>query len=107
MSTALPEAAPIFVALGDQLRLQLVARLGADGPLSITRLTDDTGVTRQAITKHLRILAQAGLAHSSRHGRERTWQLDPRPLDDARHFLEDLSRQWDEALARLKVQVED
>jgi DNA-binding transcriptional ArsR family regulator len=103
---AVAEAAPVFAALGDELRLRLVARLGSDGPLSIVRLTAGTDVTRQGVTKHLQVLADAGLAHSFRRGRERLWQLDPRPLGEARAYLEDLSRQWDEALVRLKTSVE-
>jgi DNA-binding transcriptional ArsR family regulator len=106
MSAAPPEAAPVFAALGDEVRLRLVARLGTDGPLSIARLTADTELTRQGITKHLHVLAHAGLARSVRRGRERLWQLDRRPLDEAQVYLADLSRQWDEALARLKATVE-
>jgi DNA-binding transcriptional ArsR family regulator len=106
MSAAAPETAPIFAALGDDLRLRLVAHLSADGPLSIARLTVDTDVTRQAVTRHLEVLAEAGLARSVRRGRERVWQLDRRSFDEARRYLDDLSRQWDAALARLKTSVE-
>jgi DNA-binding transcriptional ArsR family regulator len=101
-----PDTAPVFAALGDEVRLHLVARLGTDGPLSIARLTAGTHVTRQGITKHLEVLADAGLAHSIRCGRERVWQLDRRPLDEARGYLDHLSQQWDDALARLKHSVE-
>ena len=73
------EAAPVFAALGDATRLRLVARLCGDGPLSIARLSDGTGVTRQAITKHLNALAAAGLARDTRSGRERIWELEPSP----------------------------
>ncbi len=102
-----PETAPVFAALGDAMRLRLVARLGSDGPLSIARLTAGTEVTRQGITKHLEVLADAGLAHSVRRGRERLWQLDRRPVDEARRYLDDLARQWDDALLRLKTTVEN
>src|SRR5262249_62292108 len=91
-------AAPVFAALGDQTRLRLVARLGAEGPLSITRLTAGTDVTRQAVTKHLRVLAGAGLARSVPQGRERVWQLRPEPLDEIRRSLDLISRRWDETL---------
>ena len=74
----LTEAAPVFAALGDATRLRLVARLCAGGPLSIARLSEGAGVTRQAITKHLHALADAGLARHSRRGRERIWELEPR-----------------------------
>jgi DNA-binding transcriptional ArsR family regulator len=99
--------APLFAALGDETRLRLLARLGSAGPQSIARLTEGTAVTRQGITKHLEVLAEVGLARSVRHGRERRWQLDPRPLSDAQRYLADLSGQWDEALARLKATVEE
>jgi DNA-binding transcriptional ArsR family regulator len=97
----------VFAALGDQTRLRLVGRLGAEGPLSIARLTDGTHVTRQAVTKHLRVLEGAGLARGIRQGREQLWQLDPRPLEEARRSLELVSKRWDEALARLKALVEE
>jgi DNA-binding transcriptional ArsR family regulator len=101
------EAAPLFAALGDPTRLKLVARLCADGPLSITRLSHGTDLTRQAITKHLRALAGAGLARDSRRGRERIWTLAPRRLDTARRCLEQISAQWDAALDRLQTLVEE
>ena len=100
------EAAPVFAALGDATRLRLVARLCGDGPLSITRLSEGAGVTRQAITKHLHALAGAGLVRDSRHGRERIWELEPRRLERARRSLEQISDQWDAAIGRLKAFVE-
>jgi len=101
------DAAPLFAALGDETRLALVDRLCANGPLSIVRLTTGSAVTRQAITKHLHILADAGLVHDSRRGRERIWELDTDRLDEARRHLDGIARQWDEALERLKMFVED
>ena len=98
---------PLFAALGDETRLALVDRLCAGGPLSITRLTAGTGITRQAVTKHLTVLADAGLAHDSRRGRERIWELDTARLDEARRYLDQIGRQWDEALERLRIFVED
>ena len=100
-------SAPVFAALGDETRLRLVARLGAEGPLSIARLTTGTEVTRQAVTKHLHVLAGAGLARGTRQGRERLWQLEPDALDEARRYLHFVSAQWDRALARLKAVVEE
>jgi len=100
-------SAPVFAALGDETRLRLVARLGTEGPLSIARLTSGTEVTRQAVTKHLHVLADAGLARGTRHGRERRWELEPEPLQEARRCLDLISAQWDEALARLKAAVEE
>lgn len=100
------DAAPLFAALGDGTRLELLCRLGEDGPLSITRLSSRSEVTRQAITKHLSVLSAAGLVRSSRQGRERVWELEPERLSDAHRYLDRISRQWDEALARLKAFVE-
>jgi DNA-binding transcriptional ArsR family regulator len=103
----LTRAAPAFAALGDQTRLRLVARLSAEGPLSITRLTAGTDVTRQAVTKHLEVLAGAGLARSVARGRERLWQLRPESLDEIRRSLDLISRRWDESLGLLKAAVEE
>ena len=102
-----PRQADLFAALGDPTRLRLVRRLSSEGPLSITRLTEGEEVTRQAVTKHLEVLAGAGLVRGARKGRERLWRIDPRPLDEARRFLDDVSRRWDDALARLKLLVEE
>jgi DNA-binding transcriptional ArsR family regulator len=100
------DAAPVFAALGDATRLRLVARLCVDGPLSIARLSEG-GVTRQAITKHLHALADAGLAQDSRRGRERIWELEPRRLEMARRCIEQIFHQWDAAISRLKAFVEE
>jgi DNA-binding transcriptional ArsR family regulator len=100
------ESAPVFAALGDPTRLQVVARLCAYGPLSITRLSGDMDDTRQAVTKHLAALAAAGLAHSRREGREQIWELETRRLAIARQTLEQISGQWDSAIARLRAFVE-
>jgi DNA-binding transcriptional ArsR family regulator len=75
--------------------------------MSITRLTEGSRVTRQAITKHLRVMEGAGLVHSRRHGRESVWQLDQQRLEDARRYLDQISAQWDSALARLREFVEE
>jgi len=106
MSPPAPEVAPVFAALGDETRLRLVTRLSAEGPLSIARLTAGGAITRQAVTKHLRVLAGAGLARSSQLGRERIWELEPLPLLSARECLDRVSAQWDEALSRLRMLVE-
>jgi DNA-binding transcriptional ArsR family regulator len=97
----------VFAALGDQTRLALVARLSSDGPLSITRLTAGSAVTRQAITKHLNVLATAGLVSDMRRGRERIWELEPEQMETARTYLEHVSKRWDRALDRLKQLVEE
>jgi DNA-binding transcriptional ArsR family regulator len=101
------EAVPVFAALGDATRLTLLRRLSVDGPLSITRLSEGTGVTRQAITKHLHTLGDAGLVRSARHGRERVWDLDLKRLEKAKQYLDQVAAQWDQAAGRLKAYVED
>lgn len=105
--SAVTTSAPVFAALGDETRLRLVARLSHDGPMSITSLTRGTGVTRQAITKHLRVMEGAGLVRSSRQGRESTWQLETQRLEEARRSLALISKQWDEVLSRLRRFVEN
>jgi DNA-binding transcriptional ArsR family regulator len=106
-AASLTQSAPVFAALGDQTRLRLVARLGSEGPLSVSRLTEGTDVTRQAVAKHLRVLADAGLARGVRRGRERLWQLEAARLEEARRSLERIAERWDEALLRLKAVVEE
>ena len=99
--------APLFAALGDETRLILLMKLGDGSLLSITRLTEGSRLTRQAITKHLRILEDAGVVRGVRRGRENLFQLEPNSLREARDALDSISRQWDHALARLKAFVED
>ena len=101
------ETAPVLAALGDATRLALLDRLSVAGPLSITRLTAGSHKTRQAITKHLHVLAGAGLVRDVRRGREHLWELDPVRVGRARRSLDQISRQWDEALGRLKSFVEE
>jgi DNA-binding transcriptional ArsR family regulator len=103
----LTEAVPVFAALADATRLGLLGRLSVEGPVSITRLTEGTGVTRQAITRHLYALGDAGLVRNARRGRERVWDLDLKRLEKAKRFLDQVSAQWDAAADRLKAFVED
>jgi DNA-binding transcriptional ArsR family regulator len=100
------QTASLFAALGDRTRLRLAASLCGHGPMSIKRLTAGTQVTRQAVTKHLRLMEQAGLVRATRHGRESVWELEPERLEDARRCLDDISHQWADALERLKHFVE-
>ena len=102
----LTEAVPVFAALGDATRLRLLGRLSVDGPLSITRLSEGAGVTRQAITRHLYALGDAGLVRNARRGRERVWELDLKRLEQAKRCLNHISAQWDAAADRLKAYVE-
>ncbi len=97
----------MFAALGDPTRLRIVERLIAKGPLSISQITAGERVTRQAITKHLLVLEEAGLVNGARLGRERLWKLDPARLDAARRYLEQASKRWDESLERLRQAVEE
>jgi DNA-binding transcriptional ArsR family regulator len=99
--------ADVFAALGDETRLQLLSRLCDGQPLSITELTQGCKLTRQAITKHLQVLAKAGIVRSSRSGRESLFAFEPEPIETIKSYLDHVSRQWDEALARLKSFVED
>jgi DNA-binding transcriptional ArsR family regulator len=98
--------APLFSALGDGTRLQLLGRLSLGRPRSISELAEDSDLTRQAITKHLRILEGVGLVHGERSGREIRFTFKPEPIDDAMRFLKLVSDRWDQALARLKAFVE-
>ena len=101
-----PEPAALFAALGDATRLRLVARLSRDGPQSITALAGAATISRQAVTKHLHVLEDAGLAASRRAGRERIFELRPERLVVVRRYLDRIGRQWDDALARLRAHVE-
>lgn len=100
------DSAEVFAALGDDTRLRVVARLSEEGPLSIARLTEGSRISRQAVTKHLQVLANAGLVKSSRDGREHLWQLEPKSLSEARRLLDLISREWDGTLERLRAYVE-
>jgi len=97
----------VVAALGDPTRLRIVARLSVDGPASIARLTQEAEVTRQAVTKHLQALEDAGVVQSAREGRERIWELRPRRLAEIRRCLEQVSLQWDGTIERLRAFVED
>jgi DNA-binding transcriptional ArsR family regulator len=100
-----PQAA-LFAALGDKTRLALVARLCSGQPASISQLTAGSRLTRQAITKHLRVLEHAGIVRCTRSGRESLFALNPEPMQQMQEYLDRVSRQWDQALARLKSFVE-
>jgi DNA-binding transcriptional ArsR family regulator len=107
VTASLRKGAPVFAALGDETRLRLLSKLSAGGPLSIAQLSEGEQVTRQAITKHLGVLAEAGLVRGARSGREVRWELELAPLDTARSCLDLVAARWDDRLARLKRFVED
>ena len=106
-AAALRARASVFAALGDETRLGLLAKLTSGEPQSIVQLTSGTRLTRQAVTKHLRVLEDVGVVRSNRIGRESRFVLDPKPLVDAQTYLDHVSRQWDNALVRLKALVEE
>jgi DNA-binding transcriptional ArsR family regulator len=102
----LAEAALLFAALGDQTRLALIRRLSADGPASISMLAENFRTSRQAVTKHLQFLANAGIINGERSGREHVWALNPSRLAEAQRCLNIIARNWDDALGRLKTHLE-
>ena len=99
-------SAPVFAALGDETRLSLVAKLCGGQPRSISQLTVGSRLTRQAITKHLRVLEQAGIVHGARAGRESLFEFDPQPMEEIKNYIDLVSEQWDQSLSRLKAFVE-
>ena len=98
-----PTEAEVFAALGDETRLALLTRLASGERRSIAELTDGTQLTRQAVTKHLRILERVRMVHGKREGRESFFEFDPRPVIEMKEYLEMVSKQWDAALSRLKT----
>lgn len=102
----LAEAAFLFAAFGDEIRLTLLRRLSLKGPASISTLAGNFGITRQAVTKHLQFLAEAGVIGGTRRGREHVWTLQPDRIAEAQSCLERIGRGWDDVLARLKAHVE-
>ncbi len=96
----------MFAALGDQTRLQLLARVCNEGPLSIARLSEDAQISRQAVTKHLATLESSGLLEAERRGRERVYQFVPARLQAARRYLDQVSAEWEGAIERLRAHVE-
>jgi DNA-binding transcriptional ArsR family regulator len=107
MSARRRSHAPVFAALGDETRLALVARLCGGQPYSISQLTEGSKLTRQAITKHLRVLERAGVVRCVRSGRESLFEFDPGPIDEMRRYLDRVSELWDRKLLRLKSFVEE
>ena len=99
--------AVLFAALGDKTRLAMVAKLASTDAQSISQLTAGTRLTRQAVTKHLRVLEDAGVVRSERVGRESQFELASSAIDEARDYLKHVSKQWDARLARLEALVEN
>jgi DNA-binding transcriptional ArsR family regulator len=105
-SDDLKARASVFAVLGDKTRLSVLTKLSTGQPQSISRLTAGTNLSRQAVTKHLRVLVRAGVVHSTRVGRQSLFELEPQPIKAVRDYLDQVSKQWDDALARLKSHVE-
>src|SRR5207244_8732364 len=101
-NSSLRKSAPVFAALDDETRLCLIAVLCAGGAVSIAQLTSGTDITRQAVTKHLHVLADAGLVRGIKVGRERRWEFVPTQLEEARRSLDVIAQKWDHALERLR-----
>jgi DNA-binding transcriptional ArsR family regulator len=104
---ALKERASVFAALGDVTRLSVLTKLMNGEAQSISRLTAGTRLSRQAVTKHLRVLEEVGVVRGVRAGREALFKLEPKPIDEARKYLESVAKQWDDALGRLKSFVDE
>ena len=101
-------AAALFAALGDPTRLALLEHLSDRGPASITMLADRfAAMTRQGVTKHLHVLAAAGVIDGAKQGREQVWALNPDRITEAQRHLDAIAREWDDVLARLKAHVEN
>jgi DNA-binding transcriptional ArsR family regulator len=96
----------VCAALGDETRLSLVATLSNGEPRSIAQLTGGTRLTRQAVTKHLRVLEHAGIVRSVRRGRESRFEFAPAPMTELQEYLGRVSQQWDQVLSRLRTLVE-
>ena len=104
---SLTGAALLFAALGDPTRLTLLRQLSDGGPASISTLAEQQSMTRQGVTKHLHVLAEAGIIDGSRQGREQVWTLNPQRLAEGRRHLDVIAAGWDDALARFKLLVEE
>jgi DNA-binding transcriptional ArsR family regulator len=106
LDRAAARAAVIFAALGDPTRLALIEQLSHGGPASISSLANRQAMTRQGVTKHLHVLADAGLIDGSRHGREQVWTLNPQRLAEGRRHIDSIAAGWEDALNRLKLLLE-
>ena len=106
LSSEVRSAAPVFAALGDEVRLRLVMKLCQSGRQSITQLSERQTITRQAVTKHLHVLSSAGLVRATKQGREQVWEMTPGKMKQARRWLKTIEREWDQRLDRLKALVE-
>jgi len=101
-----PRSDAVFQALADPTRRRLLVTLSASGPATLSELSAELPVSRQAISKHLVLLQDAGLVVGRGEVRGRRYELTPAPLADAMGWIADVGGGWDDRLARLKHQVE-
>lgn len=99
--------APIFAALADPMRRELLINLAENSPKTVTQLAREYPITRQGILKHLHILRDAGLVAVHQQGRDKRYSLTPEPLDELEHWIKELNSKWNERLARLKAFIEN
>lgn len=98
---------PIFAALADPMRRQLLVKLAENSPKTATQFAEEFPITRQGILKHLNILEEAGLVMVYQKGREKRYTLTPEPLSELEQWIKDLGAKWDERLLRLKTFLEN
>ena len=96
----------VFQALSDPTRREVMRRLSVDGPTTLGEIASGLPVTRQAVSKHLIVLEDAGLVRVSGDTRRRTYRLTPRPLADAMGWMVDVGAEWDDRLDALRRHVE-
>lgn len=101
------DTAPIFAALADPTRRDLLLRLAESSPKTASQLAEEFPITRQGILKHLNILEDAGLVGVQQIGREKRYTLTPEPLEDIDAWIRQLGQIWDDRLLRLKTMIED
>jgi DNA-binding transcriptional ArsR family regulator len=101
------DPAALFAALGDATRLSVLETLCDGRARSISQLAAGSPITRQGLSKHLRVLEEAGVVASERIGREQRYRVRRQAFDDAKAYLERASARWDDALERLRMLVED
>lgn len=102
----LDDAGAVFAALADPTRRRIVRELSTDGPLTATQLAARVGISRQATSKHLFALADAGLATGERLGRETRFELDTRSFAEAESWMRAIGALWNRRLAALKTLLE-
>ena len=98
--------APVFAALADPMRRNLLVNLAEHGPKTATQLAEEYPITRQGILKHLNVLENAGLVAVHQRGRDKRYTLTPEPLSELEQWLTAITNKWDERLLRLKTMIE-